>query len=76
MIKFWDRVFLILFVLGLDFTGSLLMTYGLFGFLTNVGLWLLFWSWLDSTFISISYAKELTEKVGTNDNKDSSGSGT
>lgn len=76
MIKFWDRLFLLFFIVGLNLVGDLLMPYGLVGAIVAVILWAIFWSWLDSTFISISYVKELKEKVEKNDNKDSSSSGT
>ena len=76
MIKFWDRVFLLIFIITLYALTEILALYGIVGFITLTVLWILFWNWLDNTFISISYVKETIAKEGNNDNKGNSGSDT
>lgn len=76
MIKFWDRLQIMFYVLGFNLVSNLASNLGLLGLGMLLVLWIIFWWWLDTTFISVSYIKEKLEKVGTNDNKDSSSSNT
>lgn len=76
MIKFWDRLQLMLYVLGFNLVSNLAPAIGLLGFGLMLVLWIIFWRWIDVTFVSVSYIKEKLEKAGENDNKDSSSSNT
>jgi len=76
MIKFWDSLYLTFFIVGINLVTDLLMPYGLLGFIVLTVVWFIFWSWLNATFVSITYIKEQLEKAGNNDNKNSGGSNT
>lgn len=76
MIKFWDRLQIMFYVLGFNLVSNLAPTLGLLGFGMMLVLWVIFWRWLDTTFVSVTYIKELQAKEVENDNKNSGGSGT
>lgn len=76
MIKFWDRLQIMFYVIGFMLVSNLAPTLGTLGFVLQLILWIIFWRWFDVTFVSISYLKEKLEKAGNNDNKDSSSSNT
>lgn len=76
MTKFWDIVYLVFFINAFTMTTPILMGFGFKGIVLLLVMWVLFWSWFNATFVSISYIKETLEKAGKNDNKDSGSTNT
>ena len=78
MIKFWDRLQLMLYIVGFDLVSTFAPSLGLLGFGLSLVLWIIFWNWLEATFISINYVKDelAKDKKEANDNKNSGSTNT